>query len=309
MENKSHALIAGVFTLVLLGAVVAIAMWLNRDRVQWVPYEIATKLSIPGLNPQAAVRYRGLDVGKVDDIIFDPKAVGQILVHISVKPDTPITKSTYATLGYQGVTGIAYVQLDDDGSQPVRLPSSEDKVARIEMRPSLFDELQTRGLAILKQTEEIARRINDTLTPENQAAVLNAFNSVSKAATEIETIPRQLQPTLARLPQLTSQAQQSLASVDALSRDARSLTTSLNRLATTLQAPNGPINQIGSAAEQVSAVAGRLENEALPLATDVRSSLRALNRTLEGLNERPQSVLFGSPAATPGPGESGFDTK
>jgi phospholipid/cholesterol/gamma-HCH transport system substrate-binding protein len=309
MENKSHALIAGVFTLVLLGAVVAIAMWLNRDRVQWVPYEIATKLSIPGLNPQAAVRYRGLDVGKVDDIIFDPKAVGQILVHISVKPDTPITKSTYATLGYQGVTGIAYVQLDDDGSQPVRLPSSEDKVARIEMRPSLFDELQTRGLAILKQTEEIARRINDTLTPENQAAVLNAFNSVSKAATEIETIPRQLQPTLARLPQLTSQAQQSLASVDALSRDARSLTTSLNRLATTLQAPNGPINQIGSAAEQVGAVAGRLENEALPLATDVRSSLRALNRTLEGLNERPQSVLFGSPAVTPGPGEPGFDTK
>jgi phospholipid/cholesterol/gamma-HCH transport system substrate-binding protein len=309
MENKSHALIAGVFTLALLGAVVAIAMWLNRDRVQWVPYEIATKLSIPGLNPQAAVRYRGLDVGKVDDIIFDPKAVGQILVHISVKPDTPITKSTYATLGYQGVTGIAYVQLDDDGSQPVRLPSSEDKVARIEMRPSLFDELQTRGLAILKQTEEIARRINDTLTPENQAAILNAFNSVSKAATEIETIPRQLQPTLARLPQLTTQAQQSLASVDALSRDARSLTTSLNRLATTLQAPNGPINQIGTAAEQVGAVAGRLENEALPLATDVRSSLRALNRTLEGLNERPQSVLFGSPAATPGPGEPGFDSK
>ena len=44
-----------------------IGLWLNRDRVERVPYEIATKLSIPGLNPQAAVRYRGLDVGKVDE--------------------------------------------------------------------------------------------------------------------------------------------------------------------------------------------------------------------------------------------------
>ena len=48
----------------------------------------------------------------------------------------------------QGVTGIAYVQLDDDGSRPVRLPSSPQKIARIEMRPSLFDQLQTRGLAV-----------------------------------------------------------------------------------------------------------------------------------------------------------------
>src|SRR6476660_360616 len=121
MENKSHALLAGIFTIALLTAAILIALWFNRDRVEWVPYEIATKLSIPGLNPQAAVRYRGLDVGKVDDILFDPNAVGQILVRISVRPDTPITQSTFATLGYQGVTGIAYVQLDDDGSRPVKL--------------------------------------------------------------------------------------------------------------------------------------------------------------------------------------------
>ncbi|NEX61387.1 MlaD family protein [Noviherbaspirillum galbum] len=307
MENKSHALVAGAFTLVLLTAVVLLAMWFNRDRVQWVPYEIATKLSIPGLSPQAAVRYRGLEVGKVDDIIFDPKAVGQILVHISVKPDTPVTRSTFATLGYQGVTGIAYVQLDDDGTKPVRLPSSKEQIARIEMRPSLFDELQNRGLAILKQTEEIAKRVNGVLTPENQEAIVAAFNNVSKAANEISAIPRQLQPTLAQLPQLTTQAQRSLASINTLSNDATRLTNSLNRLSATLGAPNGPVNQIGSAAEQVGAVAIRLENEALPLATDVRSSLRALNRTLESLNERPQSVLFGSPGLTPGPGEAGFN--
>jgi phospholipid/cholesterol/gamma-HCH transport system substrate-binding protein len=306
MENKSHALMAGAFTLVLLAAAIFIGMWLNRDRVQWVPYQIATKLSIPGLSPQAAVRYRGLDVGKVDEISFDPNVVGQILVHISVRPDTPITQSTFATLGYQGVTGIAYVQLDDDGKRPVKLSSSKDKVARIEMRPSLFDELQTRGLAILQQTEEVTRRVNNLLTPENEKAILNAFNSVSDAAAQIETIPRALQPTLAKLPAMTAQAQQTLNSLNVLSKDASTLSGNLNNMAVKLQQTNGPIDKLANSAEEVGAVANRLEHETLPLANDVRSSLRALNRTLDSLNERPQSVLFGSPSATPGPGEPGF---
>lgn len=307
MENKSHAVVAGVFTLVLLTAAILIGVWLNRDRVQWVPYQIATKLSIPGLNPQAAVRYRGLDVGKVDDITFDPQVVGQILVHISVRPDTPITQSTFATLGYQGVTGIAYVQLDDDGSRPVRVPSSKERVARIEMRPSLFDELQTRGLAILQQTEKIATQINTMLTPENQTAILNAFNQVGKAATEIETIPRQLQPTLAKLPQLTMQAQQTLGSLNTLAKDASNLSSNLNGMTTKLQAADGPLAKLGNAAEQIGMTASKVEFETLPLAAEVRSSLRVLNRTLENINDRPQSVLFGAPRTAPGPGEPGFE--
>jgi len=306
MENKAHALIAGLFTIVLLAAAVFIGIWLNRDRVEYVPYQIATKLSVPGLNPQAAVRYRGLDVGKVDAITFDPQVVGQILVHISVKPDTPITQSTFATLGYQGVTGIAYVQLDDDGSRPVKLSSTPEQVARIEMRPSLFDQLQTRGLAILEQTEEVATRINGMLNPDNQKAILAAFDNVSKAATELETIPRQLEPTLAKLPAVTAQAQKSLASLDALSKDASALASSLNSIATTMNAPGGTLATVTDTAARLGAVAERIEHDTLPLAGDARATIRALNRTLDNLSERPQSVLFGSPEIAPGPGEPGF---
>jgi phospholipid/cholesterol/gamma-HCH transport system substrate-binding protein len=306
MENKAHALMAGLFTIALLVAAVFIALWLNRDRVERVPYEMVTKLSIPGLNPQAAVRYRGLDVGKVDAITFDPKVPGQILVRFSVRPDTPITKSTYGTLGYQGVTGIAYVELDDDGSNPVKLPSATDRVARIEMRPSLLDNIQTRGLAILNQTQEVAQRVNTLLSPDNQQAILTAFDKVSKAATAIETIPRQLQPTLAKLPALTGEAQQTLASINKLSQDASKLTNSLNTLTAQLQGPQGPVERLSSTAEQVSATASRIELEVVPLANEARSTIRALNRTLDSLNQRPQSILFGAPTVVPGPGETGF---
>ena len=84
MENRSHALLTGFFTLTLLVAAILFGVWFNRDRVERVPYLLATTLSVPGLNPQAAVRYRGLEVGKVDAIDFDTQKAGQILVHISV---------------------------------------------------------------------------------------------------------------------------------------------------------------------------------------------------------------------------------
>lgn len=306
MENKAHALLAGLFTLALLAAAVAIAIWLGRDKTETVPYEIATKLSVPGLNPQAAVRYRGLDVGKVESIDFDPNVPGQILVRMRVQADTPVTQSTYGTLGYQGVTGIAYVQLDDDGSKPVRLHSSDKQVARIEMRASLFDTLQSKGMEILNQAEELTRRINGMLTPENEKMILSAFQSVGEAAKEIETIPRQLQPTLAKMPALADQAGQTLASINTLSRDVSALSNNLNALTTSLQGPDGTVSRLTTTIDQVGAVANRIETEALPLAHDARSTLRALNRTIDTFREQPQSILFGVSGRAPGPGESGF---
>lgn len=306
MENKSHALLAGVFTITLLAAAIFVALWLNRDRVEWVPYQIATKLSVPGLNPQAAVRYRGLDVGKVDAIAFDPDVPGQILVNINVKPDTPITQSTFAILNYQGVTGIAYVQLDDDGSRPTRVTSSKEHIARIEMRPSLLDQLQNRGLAILQQTEEVARRVNALLGPENQQSMLAAFKDVSRTAKRYEEIPGKLQPTIEKLPAMAAQAQEALNELSKLSGEARTLAGNLNGLATTLRAPNGPLEKLTTTIDRVGGVVDRFEQEVLPLTSDAKSSLRTLNSTLSNFNDRPQSVLFGSPAATPGPGEPGF---
>ena len=299
MENKAHAIIAGLFTIAMLVAAILAAIWFNRDREVRVPYQITTRLSVPGLNPQAAVRYRGLDVGRVDRIGFDPQVAGQILVDISVKPDTPITRSTFATLGYQGVTGLAYVQLDDAGGNPARVPSSKAQVARIELRPSLLDSLQSKGLAILGQTEELTKRLGVLLNDENQQTILNAFNNVSRAAVAVEALPRQLEPTLAAMPALASEAQRSLVALSRLARNA-------DALATGMQGPDGAVARVGAAADDVSAVADRFTLEVLPLTSDVRASLRVLNRTLNGLTERPQSILFGGPGVRPGPGETGF---
>ena len=306
MENKSHALMAGIFTIVLLIAAVLIALWFNRDRVERIPYEIATTLSVPGLNAQAGVRYRGLDVGRVDAVLFDPQKPGQILIRFSVIKDTPITRSTFATLSYQGVTGLAYVQLDDDGEDPTLMPSSKKKPARIELRPGLLDTLQLRGLAILKQTEELAVRANKLLSDANIQSATSALNDVSKAANKLAEIPDKLQPTLDQLPALTTSAHKTLTSLNKLSDDASMLTHNLNDVAIKLNSDTGPLAGFSASVDNVGSAASTVEYELVPMISETRSTMRSLNRTLETFNQRPQSILFGAAPMQPGPGEAGF---
>lgn len=314
MENRSHALMTGFFTIALLVAAVLFGVWFNRDRVERVPYLLATTLSVPGLNPQADVRYRGLEVGKVDAIDFDSRVAGQILIHLSVDPATPVTNTTFATLGYQGVTGIAYVQLDDDASGSPRLATSSAHPARITLRPGLLDQLEKRGKKILDQAEDLAARMNNLLSPANQQAMLGAFQDVSKAANAFGAIPRQLEPALVQLPGLAAQARLSLDNISTLTADAGKLARSWDALGNKLQAPGGSVDRVAAAVERaglsVDALAGGIELEALPhvmlLSEEARSSMRALKSTMNTLNERPQSILFGAPDVPPGPGEAGF---
>jgi len=307
MENRSHALTTGFFTITLLIAAILYGLWFNRDRVQRTPYVIATAQSIPGLNPQAPIRYRGLEVGRVGSIAFDPHVAGQIMVTLNINTDAPITTTTFASLGYQGVTGIAFISLDDDKVGSPLLPSSADHPARIPLRQGLFDQLEKRGKEILSQTEEVTHRLNELLSPEHQKTILGAFSDVSETAQKYRDLPEKLQPTIDKLPALADQTQKTLNSVTALAND-------VNKLTTNLQAPGGPIDRVATTVERiggsVDAVAGGLELDTLPqvnsLSDDTRASMRALRKTMNKINDRPQSLIFGAPGTPPGPGEEGF---
>jgi phospholipid/cholesterol/gamma-HCH transport system substrate-binding protein len=310
MENRSHALMTGVFTIALLVAAVLVGIWLNRDRTETVPFEIVTTQSIPGLNPQATVRYRGLEVGRVDDIIFDPRVTGQILIKLSVDVGTPVTTTTFASLGYQGVTGIAFLQLDDDRTGSPLLRSSPKAVARLPLRPGLLDQIEKRGLVILEKTEHITESLDRLMSPENQKTMIGAFDNIGKAAAAYGEIPKRLGPTIDKLPALAEKLDRTATSVNTLATSANGMVKNYDSLATTLQAPDGPINRLNTAIGSLQGVTSDLEMQTLPHLTEMtdeaKASLRAVRRTANSFSDHPQGILFGGPNAQPGPGEPGF---
>jgi phospholipid/cholesterol/gamma-HCH transport system substrate-binding protein len=84
MENKAHAIAAGLFLLLLGFALAASVAWFQGDRTERVHYTVVARSGVPGLNLKAPVKLRGVEVGYVDSIGFDPADPRQILVDIAV---------------------------------------------------------------------------------------------------------------------------------------------------------------------------------------------------------------------------------
>jgi len=288
MENKAHAFWAGVFTLGLLAVIALVVLFFNADRTVRVPYELVTQSSVTGLSPDADVRYRGLDVGKVQSIELDDRHPGQILIRITVDRKTPVTHSTFGTLALQGVTGIAFIQLDDTGASPAPLVSSASAVAQIPMHLGLLDQLQQRGDALLGKLDRISDDVDALLSAQNRQQMVATLASLQHAADGVHTLTTQLAPAAQRLP----------GAVDAMQRTFNASAPLMTSL-----------SQTGASLQDLSA---QVSNDTLPrvnaLTTDARATMRAVDRATDAFSSGPlgNGLLGGAPQAAPGPGEPGF---
>jgi phospholipid/cholesterol/gamma-HCH transport system substrate-binding protein len=317
MENKSYALWAGIFTVGLTVALAAAIYWFSRDSSSRVPVEFVSRVSIAGLAPQSTVRYRGVEVGKVTDIALDRKEPGLIVVRAAVEPDTPLTRSTFATLGYQGVTGLAFVQLDDTGQSRERLATSAQQPARLELQPGLLDRVTRQGEAVLKQLEQGVQRFNDLMQPANQQAVVRMLHDVSNASQGLRTasaefvkLRQQLGPTIDRLPTLANDAHGVMVRADKALRSVEQAASGVETLTGKLSQTGGVLDQAAQGVAEAGFALSRVAGDTLPrinaLADEGTRSARALTRAVDGLSDQPQSLIFGKRPIAPGPGEPGF---
>jgi phospholipid/cholesterol/gamma-HCH transport system substrate-binding protein len=316
MENKSHALAAGLFVLFVTALLIVLAVWLTRDTRQLRNYELAGPVNLSGLQPQANVRYQGVPVGKVTGISLDPQTRGHVLVRIAVDDLAPISTSTYATLGYQGVTGLAFIQLDDskpsNGATAPLVPLRDN--SRIPLKPGLMSKLTDRGERVLGQLDEASQRLNELLSSQNQQTLMTTMGNLGKAALEIQQLTAQ---TRALLPEMAQGTRDGLTTLKATalrlgdSADvARTSAGAFQRLTERMAAPGGSLDQLAQGAEVWVATNQNLQGITLPrlnsVAQEVARSTRHLGELAQTLRDTPQALFLGTRTPLPGPGEPGF---
>lgn len=318
MENKSHALAAGLFVLAVSALLVALALWLMRDTTNTTAYRMTSAEAVTGLQVQAAVRYKGVAIGKVTAIGFDPEQRGNVLVSIAVRSDAPITRSTFATLAFQGVTGLSYIQLDDDGSSTEPAAAGPDGVPRIPLRPNVFGQLSDQAGALLGKVGQAVDGINRLLGPDNQALLTATLGELQGAARSVSalardtnrTIEAQFGPRHTSIPQLVRQATTTFHTLDGVGvqanralADVRAVTTELARSLATLTGEGGVLARLDQGASTVTqATLPRIQS----LTDEASRTIRRLDRIVGVLDENPQALLYGSGPIPPGPGEPGF---
>ena len=310
MENKAHAMAAGVFVLVVAALLALLAVWLTRDNGERHLYELSTRETLSGLQPQAQVRFRGVPVGKVEFIGFDHKTKGNVLVRISVDVGTPLTQSTFATVSSQGVTGLGFIQLEDDGPSAVLLVPNDDDPPRIPLKPGLLDKLLNKSEVIMDQVEAASTKLNKLLGDGNQQALMAAVQQFGQAADSINKVVLKLDPVVASLPKLSQEASVTMKSLKTAADDVSKTATEVGTTAERLNAKDGPIDKLAAGGAALTATVETFSAATLPrlgeVAEETARAMRQLRRTVNAVDDNPQSLIFGNGPPTPGPGETGF---
>ena len=301
MENRSHALIAGLFALFLGLAAIAALWWFGGKQELTNEYLVLTKKTISGLSLQAQVRYRGVRVGKVESIELDPNDVSNTLIRITIQKTIPITQGTTAKLGFQGITGIAHVLLEESGKDAAPLAASSGELARIPMQDSLLQEFTDVGGETLRSARDFLASANQVLSPENRQNISRMLSNLEATTGNAKEATAQLRQVLTpeniRLLKSTlTRAEQTVGQATPFFAEARGLVARLQSVSEKLE------TTLGETSSGANALLPRL-NE---LTSELSSSSHQLNRVLQMLEDSPQSLIFGHQKSMPGPGETGF---
>lgn len=147
-------------------------------RMDWYSIEYRD-ISVTGLEPGAAVKYHGVQVGRVSSLSL--KDAATVVVEIEVKRGTPIKKDSEALLTMVGITGLKFVEIIGGSNESETLEVG----GTIRAGESMFDTISGRAEVILNKLEQVLNNVNHMLSPETTTAIQNVLVSVDSLTTGI----------------------------------------------------------------------------------------------------------------------------
>jgi len=185
MNNKNFAV--GLFVAIALTVFVGATIWLTgrQGSEPTANYSIFFKKDVGGLMLGGPVFFLGVEVGTVTSMNIIAGNPMRLRVDVRVLRSVPINTGSYASLAYQGITGVAVIKLNADPGVHEHLERSEDSpFPVITARDTGFSALLDMAPAIVERLDSVLMSIEQILGQENQdtiSGVLTDIASVSEA--------------------------------------------------------------------------------------------------------------------------------
>src|SRR5512135_1030127 len=197
-QVSSRAL--GLF--VTLGIIIGVAViiWIGASKYFEKGNRYVTYFdeSVQGLQRDSAVKYRGVDVGRIEDIRVAPdNRLIEVVMKINLKED--VEKNSVASLRTAGITGIVFVELDQRDPEEPDLSPRLDFASQYPIIPSRPSQIRQ----IFSGIDEIVEKIKQ-VDLEDVAASMKA---TGKAAENLFGGP-QMQRTLQHLESISTRIDQ-----------------------------------------------------------------------------------------------------
>ncbi len=141
-------------------------------------------VSLTGLEIGSAVKYRGIRIGKIEDIFIDKQDITSIIVKISIKPDVPIKEDTEAVLTLIGITGLKMIELQGGTNEAEPLPPQ----SYITAGHSLVETISGRAEIITQKLEQILNNFAKFLEPTRRDQLFRLVDNTSKTLESFQTL-------------------------------------------------------------------------------------------------------------------------
>jgi len=219
MDRDANYAAVGAFVLLVIAMAVSFVLWYTneQDKHIYLRYEIYFPGTVSGLTRGSPVRYLGVDVGKVARILIDPQQRNRVLVIADIDATAPIDGRTRASLSLQGITGLLFIDLQQDRKATVPGELAEGlHYPVIRSAPSDFDVLWSSLPALATRLVDLVDRFNQVFSDENVRSFKATLDN-ARLASE-------------RLPGTLREAQEMVADIRNTSREVRGAVADLRQI-------------------------------------------------------------------------------
>ncbi|MBB5755054.1 MlaD family protein [Prosthecomicrobium pneumaticum] len=282
METRANYATIGLFTLAVVAMCFGFVYWLARYDESGARREIRVLIpgSVTGLAVGGQVLFNGIRIGEVSRLRVNPDNPAEVEAIASVVPDAPVKEDTQATLGAQGLTGLAYIEFRGGSADEPNLLASPETPTIVADGSGLQDLIQ-QAQEVVKKVDDAVGRVDsllDTAAPTVQQSLENVrtftgalaenADGVSTLMDNIGNLSKEVGAMSGRLSGAVDRANAILDAVDPATvrdavADARSTIGNANTFMANLTEKKGDIDDIVAnardIAQKVNAATTRLD--------------------------------------------------
>jgi phospholipid/cholesterol/gamma-HCH transport system substrate-binding protein len=293
-------MVVGVFVLAVAAITVGFTVWIagGRSADAMTTYTVIFDRDVSGLTPGSPVRYLGVDIGEVVTISLTMNQETRVSVEVTVAAATPVHQGTYGSLAYQGITGVAFINLAaDSGEFPPLTTAVGNEYPIIPSREVGLAALFAQSGDITAEVGTLLGRANSLLGEQNQNSLTRTLANVELLSDllvgEREFLAALPQRLVAALGDLQDMVGRVSSLLDQAQPDLLAATEQLNQATTNIAQLTNRLDQWFQANEEALDTFVAIGLGELPgLVADTQGALRELDKFLTDAREDPSQFIY-----------------
>jgi phospholipid/cholesterol/gamma-HCH transport system substrate-binding protein len=265
---------------------------------------------VAGLGVGSQVLFNGVPVGTVSSIAIDRRDSRRVKVKIHINREVPVRADSIATIGLQGITGVALVDISPGTpGAPLLVRKPGGLAPKIPSQPSELTSVIQSVPQVVKEMKTLIEHLDRIASPDNvrnlKAILANTATITSVVASERADLTKTIAAaaaTSAKLARLVDTAEASLAAAHATFSSTARLTKDdvpklVDNMRATSRALTAAANQVNAMVAENRASLHRFSTTGLPRLTRLLSQtdqvVQQLSRTVQKIDDNPSVLFYG----------------